>query len=115
MSTDPLTKAVNQDTPANVEVPPGWAGLIVWLIGRVGPSVVIALGMAVACGYALREVYEDNAAIIKQMMSDNQARTVVDAQHVEVLRTMQGVLERIAGTSATSATNSGKPRPTADP
>lgn len=112
MSTDSLTAAANADTPQNVIVPPGWSGLIVWLIGRVGPSVVIALAIAVACGYALRQVYEDNGALIKQMMADNEARTVVDAQHVEVLRSMQTVLERIAGTSATTATNS---KPAAGP
>jgi hypothetical protein len=99
MSTDTLTAAANADTPQNVTVPPGWAGLIIWLVGRVGPALVIALAMAVACGAALRQVYEDNSALIKQMMSDNQSRTAVDAQHVEVLRSMQAALERLGAPS----------------
>jgi hypothetical protein len=108
MSTDSITAAANADTPQNVIVPPGIAGLIIWAVGRVGPSVVIALGMAIAFGWALREVYEDNAALIKQMMVDNEARTVMDTQHVEVLRSMQTVLERIAGSTGISASNSTK-------
>lgn len=74
--TDTLTKIANSDTPAVVEVPSTWAGLIVWAAGRFGVGVIFA----VVFGYATREVYYDGKERQDQLMNYVIERNVSDSK-----------------------------------
>lgn len=50
-----MRQLAQDDTPAKVDVPEGWSGILVWAVGRFGVGILMAL----ACGWALTRVYDD--------------------------------------------------------
>lgn len=71
-----ITQLAAADTPAAVEVPSTWAGLIVWAVGRFGVSILFSVVM----GYAIREVYYDSKARQDQLMQYVIERNATDAK-----------------------------------
>ena len=96
--TAKLTAIAQADTPASVEVPSSWAGLIVWASARFGVGIIFA----VVFGYETREVYNDGKARQEQLMQyvternkiDSQ-RAVSDAELARSLAQLSTVIERM--------------------
>ncbi|MEN3940678.1 hypothetical protein WJU23_05235 [Prosthecobacter sp. SYSU 5D2] len=76
MSTTQIHNIAKQDTPASVEVPKEWRGLLIWAVGRFGSGILLAA----ACSWALMRVYDDHAMQTRQLMSILEARARVDAE-----------------------------------
>jgi hypothetical protein len=76
MSTADLHQIAQHDTPNSVNVPATWAGLVMWAVGRFGGGVIIAAAFA----YAAHRVYEDNAALSRQMLTVLQDLAVVQSK-----------------------------------
>ncbi|MEN3942994.1 hypothetical protein WJU23_16975 [Prosthecobacter sp. SYSU 5D2] len=76
MSTAQIHHIAQQDTPASVEVPKEWRGLVIWALGRFGSGILLAA----ACSWALMRVYDDHATQTRQLMSILEQRARVDAE-----------------------------------
>ena len=55
MSRDEIHSFAENDTPAQIEIPNTWYGLIVWAVGRFGIGVVFTGLLA----YGIAVVYQD--------------------------------------------------------
>ena len=71
-----LHQVAQDDTPSIVDVPNGWSGLLLWVAGRFGGAAIIAI----ACGWALTHLYEDQKKIIERLTTILETRATVDAQ-----------------------------------
>lgn len=102
MSQNELRHIAQQDTPSSVEVPPTWAGLITWAVGRFGVGVLFA-GVF---GWWLMTVYgdlrNDGARVLAafEKQSETNAHTVVALQQltlaVERISSIQKDVDRNA-------------------
>lgn len=61
MSRDELHQIAQMDTPASVDIPKTWQGLIAWAIVRVGPALVLSVAVIGATMWAVNKVYSDLA------------------------------------------------------
>lgn len=86
MGRNDLKKFADQDTPAAVDVPDSYAGLLVWAVGRFGTSIVVGA----LCAWFLTRVYTDYHAQTDRLIGIFEKRAVVDADLVESLREVQG-------------------------
>jgi hypothetical protein len=98
MGTEKLHNLAQSDTPAAVDVPKSWNGLLVWAVGRFGSGILLAA----ACGWALARVYEDHAAQTRQLMSILEQRARVDAEFTAVLHQLRGSIEDVAREARTA-------------
>lgn len=84
----PAAKTLHQiaenDTPAGVEVPSSLTGLVMWLIGRFGGGVVIAL----AALYGLNQVYAD-------LREEMRANREVQMQTIRTLTELTGAVKDV--------------------
>jgi hypothetical protein len=65
-----IRQLAQDDTPSKVEVPEGWAGIMVWAVGRFGVGIL----MATACSWALMRVYDDLRAQQVQIQEMHRAQ-----------------------------------------
>lgn len=73
MSIDPIHAAAQSQTPAEIDVPKSWAGLLVWAVGKWGAGAVFLI--------LLFPVYSD--------LKESNARFVeMSRANVEALKTM---------------------------
>lgn len=99
MSTEDIKKAAvmaaNQDTPVNVSFPSSWASVIAWLVGRVGAPAAMAITFAVYLGMNGDKCRTENHDLNQKVLEAFTARTVIESEHVSLLRTMQSTLAKI--------------------
>lgn len=95
MSTDTLTAMANAQTPENVTVPKGIAGFVFWLVGQFGPTFAIFILVTIYFGYDRDRVYRDLQAQNAQVMIAFTARTTIEVEHVQLLKSMQSTLSRV--------------------
>jgi hypothetical protein len=80
-----------EDTPAKVQVPQSWAGIIMWAIGRFGGGIVIAA----VCAYMLDRVYADyqrqNIAVLLALTQ----QTEVNAKNVVVMEELRKTIQEL--------------------
>lgn len=95
MSTDTLTAMANAQTPTNVEVPKGLAGFVFWIVGQFGPTLAIFILVTIYFGYDRERVYRDLQQSNASVMTAFTARTTIEVEHVQLLRSMQSTLTRV--------------------
>lgn len=112
--TDTLHKLAQNDTPAAVEVPSTWAGLIVWAAGRFGVGIIFA----VVFGYATREVYYDGKARQDQLMAyviernaSDSKRAVADSELAKSLTLLSEAVESMCDEARRAHAATGQPSP----
>lgn len=72
--TERLHSIAEHDTPSAVAVPNNVSGLIIWAAGRFGSGILLAI----ACGWALTRVYDDQKALQERMMILLEQRSTSD-------------------------------------
>ena len=92
MSTETLYTLAEADTPQTVEVPRDLTGLLFWSIGRFGSGILLAL----ACGWALSRVYEDNAKQTAQLMQILETRAKLDSEMTSALVHLTTAIDQVA-------------------
>jgi len=90
--TDTLHAIAQNDTPAVVDVPQGWNGLVIWMVGRFGSGILLAI----ACGWALGRVYEDHAKQTDRLMVILERRAVVDSEMSSALLQLRTALDEVS-------------------
>lgn len=98
--TNTLHAIAQNDTPAVVDVPQGWNGLIMWMVGRFGSGILLAL----ACGWALGRVYEDHAKLTDRLMIILERRAVVDSEMTSALIQLRSALDEVSRESRSAHT-----------
>lgn len=91
MTARRLHQFAQEDTPVNVNVPSGWAGIIAWLAGRYGVAILVA----VACMYALHQVYQDYKQLTVVVLEALQRQTEVNAKSLIIMEQLQRTMEDI--------------------
>lgn len=83
--TQQLHAIANQDTPTNVTVPPTWAGLLMWLVGRLGVAVIAFAGMYL--------VYQDYKEMTIRVIAAFEQQARVNADTSATVRSLQASIE----------------------
>lgn len=86
--------AANLDTPTNVKIET-MGGVIAWLVGRVGPTAALAIVLMVYFGWDRDKANQTNAALNNKILEAFTQRTVVETEHVSLLKAMQSTLAKI--------------------
>lgn len=73
MGRDDLHQMAQADTPAAVQVPNTWQGLIVWATARFGVGMIVAAAFA----YSTKVVYEDMRSDRERLLQAYQENTRV--------------------------------------
>lgn len=112
--TAKLHQLAQNDTPATVDVPPTWQGLIVWAVGRFGVSIVFAA----VFGYATREVYYDSRKDKDQLMQyvvdrnvSDSKRAVADSELAKSLTLLSDAVESMCDEARRAHAATGQPSP----
>lgn len=92
MSQHELHDLAQKDTPSTVEVPPNWAGLAAWAIGRLGVGVMFAA----VFGWWLMTVYGDLRMDASRVLSAFERQAETNANTVTALQQLTLAVERIA-------------------
>lgn len=89
MSKDEIHQVAQNDTPAYVDLPKSWPGILAWITVKLGPWAVIA----VVCGWATSVVYthqrEDQLALLKAYQANISAMDAFTSQ----LKNMQDTID----------------------
>jgi hypothetical protein len=92
MTTKRLHQFAQEDTPERVQVPPGYAGILMWLAGRYGVAILVAA----ACMFALHQVYQDYKQLTVVVLEALQRQTEVNAKSLVVMEQLQRTMEELS-------------------
>jgi hypothetical protein len=92
MTARKLHEFAQEDTPMRVNVPPGYAGILMWLAGRYGVAILVAL----ACMYALNQVYQDYKGLTVVVLEALQKQTEVNTKTLGVMEQLQKTMEELS-------------------
>lgn len=99
MSKDDLYDAAQRDSPAYVDLPKSWPGILAWVTIKLGPWAVIA----VVCGWATSVVYthqrEDQQLLLTAYQANIQAMDAFTSQ----LRSMEESINEAHRRAATES------------
>jgi hypothetical protein len=90
--TDRLHAIAQCDTPAAVDVPNNMNGLVMWMVGRFGGGILLAI----ACGWALGRVYDDHAKQTGRLMEILEQRAKVDSEMTSALMQLRIAIDEVA-------------------
>jgi hypothetical protein len=90
--TDHLHSIAQNDTPAAVEVPNNMQGLVMWMVGRFGGGILLAI----ACAWALGRVYDDHAKQNDRILSVLEQRARVDSEMTSALLQLRSAIDEVA-------------------
>jgi hypothetical protein len=88
----PIQHVAQMDTPQAVTVPNSLTGLIVWATGRFGIGILMAL----AFGYATREVYMDMKTLTDRMITAFEQRAKVDTEIALAMKAQTDATNNVA-------------------
>jgi len=89
VSKDDLYDAAQRDSPAYVDLPKSWPGILAWVTIKLGPWAVIA----VVCGWATSVVYTHQREDQQLLLTAYQANIRAMDSFTSQLRIMQDTID----------------------